>query len=119
LEYLNAPDFGTTLMDEGILTVGWDDEDLTGKTVGDDSSIFEINFMAIGLPGNFSSIRFTNNPTDIEVSVSLESDVFIGDDGAITIVPEPIHIALPLFAGVVLCATTVRRLLQKRRLPDA
>jgi hypothetical protein len=114
LVYLTSGTFGTTETASGTLTVAWDDVDLAGKNLPDDSSIFNMNFTAVGGQGSSSFIWFTNVPTALEVTVDLVPVAFNSMDGSVNVVPEPINIALGAFAGLFVGASALRRVLNKR-----
>lgn len=64
---LNAANFGSTAAEEGILTSLWIDAQLTGVSLSDESSLYELCFQAIGAAGSEATIRFSNGPTVFEV----------------------------------------------------
>ncbi len=63
----------------GTLIVAWDDEDLTGESLSDGSTMFAIRFNAIGGEGTFSNLTFTEEPGYPEVadvsSIILDYDI--------------------------------------------
>ncbi len=78
--------FGTMDVSEGILRFAWYQQDLSGVTLDDMSTIFSVWFKAIGDPNAATEVMITNNPTPIEV-VNVNSDIipFQVDNGTITI----------------------------------
>jgi len=52
----------------GTLIVAWDDEDFTGESLSDGSTMFAIRFNAIGGDGTFSNLTFAEEPGFPEVA---------------------------------------------------
>jgi len=100
----------------GKLWVSWEDEDLMGETLADESLIFHVNFMPVGgSAGNSTDILFTDDPTPREVSVDLAEADFNSINGHVSVVPEPVNVALGLFAGVFVSSVTLRWISSRRR----
>ena len=65
---LDARNFGQHLLDNGILTFSWYDQQLRGTTKDDGFVLYEMCFDAIGEMGSETSIEFTSKPTLVEIS---------------------------------------------------
>ena len=61
----NISNFGTTLTPSGKITFSWNDNDLSGETLPDSTSIFTLQLNVVATGGT-SSVQFINNPTIIE-----------------------------------------------------
>jgi hypothetical protein len=68
---MSGSDFGTTNVNNGILTFGWTDGTLQGPTLTDSSVIFSIKFNIIGTNGQTSPLSFIGTPTLLEASDSM------------------------------------------------
>lgn len=68
LEDLTQGNFSSGNTGSGILTLSWNDSDLAGVTVVDDTEILAIRFQAIGQPGEQTWVSIINDPTPLEVS---------------------------------------------------
>ena len=72
----NLPDFGSgnvagpeaPSLDPGQAVVVWLDQNVSGVTVSNGTAIFEICFEVVGKCDDNTSISFTSDPTEIEVS---------------------------------------------------
>jgi hypothetical protein len=117
LSGLTAASFGTTQVDSGILTVSWDDATLLGQDLVTGSKLFDLNFITASSPGN-TLVSFTGIPAGLEVSTIAGSNItaqtFNPIAGSVNVVPEPINIALGVFAGLFAGTTTLRWILKKR-----
>ncbi|MEZ4931803.1 MAG: HYR domain-containing protein [Saprospiraceae bacterium] len=67
LQHLNNPDFGLTQTGSGFYTLAWVDDDGSGETLADGTTIYTIEFTVLGGMGDFSDIEFSNMPTQIIV----------------------------------------------------
>ena len=129
LQYSSVSDFGLPDMSSGnfgfrtsapgVLTVSWDDSTLAGVSRTDGSIAFSINFVATGTSGLHTTLDFGDNPTSREVTANIGGEpVEVNFDSApgtfvVTPVPEPINLALGLFAGVLIGATVIRQISTK------
>jgi hypothetical protein len=101
--------FGTGSVSSGKLTVSWDDPNFAtdggGVSLSDGSSLFFVNFMAVGNTGFHSGIDFVDSPTIREVTVQGGAATFLSVSGAVDVtpVPEPSLAALGLL-GIIFCA---------------
>jgi len=95
------------------LTVGWDDPNAVGVTVPSGTTIFSVNFNAVGSPGSSSLIDFTDDPTRREVSVLFSVADFGQTAGTVEVVPEPVNLALGAFGCVLVGTAAFRRLRHK------
>ena len=83
---MDERNFGRHLLDEGIITFSWYDQQLTGVSKVDGSVLYEMCFDAIGEPGTATSIEFTSKPTVVEIANA--SSVFLDlrtDSGTVSI----------------------------------
>jgi len=65
--------FGIPLAEGGILTFVWLDMQVTGITLPDTTDLFIVRYEVIGLSGDTSTIRFSDDPTLKEVAdITLE-----------------------------------------------
>ncbi|RMG82134.1 MAG: hypothetical protein D6714_11845, partial [Bacteroidetes bacterium] len=87
LQDLNPSNFGTTMANNGALTLSWfDNTNATGVTVPDGTVIFQVCFDIIGSNGDSSPFDFTNTPTTIEVFDGDSNPVpFSGNNGTVTV----------------------------------
>ena len=84
LNGLTAGSFGSVL--PGIITLSWTDDQLTGQTLANGTTIFELCFTAKGEDGSSTVVDFMNAPTAIEIiNVSEELVVFTGSSGTVTV----------------------------------
>jgi len=101
----------------GNLGFAWSDSSSSGQTLGDGTTIFTVEFQAVGAGGTSSPISFGDTPT--------LRDVFLGPlpgtegipgttNGLVTVVPEPVNWALGLFACVFIGSATVRWISNRR-----
>lgn len=67
LPKLGINNYGANRTSEGLLTFLWLEEMLKGVSLDDGASIFEVCFIAKGQPGQFSTLKFTDKPTAIEI----------------------------------------------------
>ncbi len=91
LQDLAPSNFGTTMTDNGILTLSWfDNTNASGVTVPDGTVIYQVCFTIIGSDGENSPFDFTNNPTVIEVFDGDSNPVdFTGNNGSVTVGDGP------------------------------
>ncbi|MEO1260853.1 MAG: cohesin domain-containing protein [Bacteroidota bacterium] len=83
---MDERNFGRHLLDEGIITFSWYDQQLAGISKEDGTVIYEMCFDAIGDPDSSTSIEFTSKPTVVEISNA--ASVFLDlrtDSGTISI----------------------------------
>ncbi|TVR76465.1 MAG: T9SS C-terminal target domain-containing protein [Chitinophagaceae bacterium] len=59
--------FNSNMSSQGILTVGWFDINATSETLADNTVLFNLRFKIRNTAGGFSSIDFSNSPTNIEI----------------------------------------------------
>jgi hypothetical protein len=55
-------------LDEGKLPVSWEDKNLSGTTIPDNTVIFKLRMQAMGNPGDTVQLLFVNTPASIEVA---------------------------------------------------
>ncbi len=79
--------FGTNVSHLGKLTTYWVDNQFTGVTLDDSTTIFSLYFKAIGTEESFSVVAITDDPIFIEFS-DIDGNILpvITEDGMITIV---------------------------------
>jgi hypothetical protein len=110
----NGDNFGFST---GKLTVVWDNA--SPVTVNNASTIFAINYTVVGASGSESSIAFIDSPAPRQVTIAgipfPVDGTFASTDGSVTVVPEPVTVALGVFTGLFVVTTTVRRILRRRR----
>lgn len=70
LQFLTSGSFGASSVSQGILTLSWEDQDLTGETFNDGDELFAIEFNIVGDPGEQGEILFSDQPTPMEVADS-------------------------------------------------
>ena len=85
LAFLRGGSFGKTRVSQGKLTVGWDDEELEGKALGDGTTLFTVTFNAVGGNGSSSSLSFSDDPTQREVTVDFSVVGFNSSAGTIQV----------------------------------
>ena len=101
---LNMSSFGTepNLVDNGLLSLAYFDQGLTGISMPDDAVLFSICFEVLASGLDFLPVNFTNSPTIYE-AVAIDSDtggdIFLSFNlinGGVAIgpdpVPSPVHI---------------------------
>jgi hypothetical protein len=111
LTSMSSGSFGTSYVTSGALTVSWNYD---ATTVDDGWTLFAVTFTAIGGIGTRSDVSFTNFPTPREVTVNygvVDPDWI---DGGVTVVPEPVNVALGVFGGLLVSAMTLRWIGRKR-----
>jgi len=93
LDGLNVNQFGSPPETAaGVITLSWFDGALEGLSVPDGTALFEMCFDVVGIPGSTSTIVFSNNPAQIEITDSDEQVVdFNGVNGIINIADGPIE----------------------------
>lgn len=64
---LNASNFGTTQVNNGLLSYSWFDQDLLGETYADSAILFELVFQVHGNVGDFGYVISNSEMTPIEV----------------------------------------------------
>ncbi len=90
-DYADA-NFGTTGSSEGKLTTAWFDQDLSGVSLDDSTTIFTIVFNVIGSPDSNSIIAITGDPTMIEVSNTDGDILAVTTENGMIIVDNPLSI---------------------------
>jgi len=97
----------------GQLGFLWEPASAGPETYADGTPIFSIQFTTVGAAGAQSAISFTDDPTARHVSVNLQDpnvfDFSGSDPGNISVVPEPVNLALAVFACAFIATLAVRR----------
>jgi hypothetical protein len=71
---LSESNFGLNNASNGKLTFSWNDNNLSGKSLGDSSTLFIIRFSTLGSNGKIATLNFNDIPTKIEIiNTSLQS----------------------------------------------
>lgn len=68
LKGMDARNFGQHLLEKGVLTFSWYDQNLVGVTHDDGVVLYELCFDAIGRQGSETSLEFSSTPTVVEIS---------------------------------------------------
>jgi len=98
LPMTSPENFGTPLIENGILTYSWLDLALDGYTLADSTNLFTIVFDVIGSMGDTSSIRFSDLPTIKEIADTTFTAIpTVFQDGMVQVV-APNSIADPVNA---------------------
>lgn len=63
---ISKSNFGDNKIKDGILTFGWNDVDLEGKSLKDSTILFKIRFNIISKDVAKTSVKFSNTPTSFE-----------------------------------------------------
>jgi|GEM_PF-2142355 len=66
LPSMTVANFGTALVNTGLLTFSWDDPTLAGVSVADSTIVFGIRFNVVGSAGTQTPIQFVDAPTFLE-----------------------------------------------------
>jgi hypothetical protein len=90
--------FGDADVANGKLTVVWFS---SAQDLGDNANLFTVNFTTVGAAGTSSTVAFVDDPVLREVSVNSVAVGFAQLDGNVSVVPEPMNMALGLFAAAV------------------
>ena len=91
----------------GRLTFSWFEE--AGVTLPDHTTIFEVQFSAIGSAGSSTSVRFTDDLVPRAAAFTDLIEFVPGTvDGMVSVVPEPVNAALAAFGCIVLVGSAVR-----------
>jgi hypothetical protein len=99
----------------GELRFTWSDSTGFGSAVPDGSTLFTVNFIAVGGPGSSTPVNFTTPDTiGLLASGSLTFIDPTGSPGQVSVIPEPINWALGLFACVLIGSATVRWISSRR-----
>jgi hypothetical protein len=85
LEGLADGNFSPAYSGAGKLTFSWDDPKGAGVTVADGSSIFAVQFQAIGVAGSSSTIEIVDSPTIRETTVNFTPAEMNSLPGRVTI----------------------------------
>ncbi|MDD3685410.1 MAG: hypothetical protein PHE56_01465, partial [Bacteroidales bacterium] len=80
ITYFGLPDmsvanFGTTMSGTGKISFSWNDADLSGESLSDNSILFTLQFLLIGNIGDQTPVSFTNIPTPFEFIKSDFSEI--------------------------------------------
>jgi hypothetical protein len=79
--------FGTPLVENGILTFSWLDMALNGYTLADSTNLFSIEFDIVGAMGDTSGIRFSDQPTIREIADTTFTAVpTVFEDGMVEVI---------------------------------
>jgi hypothetical protein len=103
LEYVSATDaaldmdFGTSQTEQGKLGMLWSTENLSGRTLADGSTVFEIQFRILASAGASSSLQFNGQMTVMEaVNAALEIITINSENGSVTVdMPNGIESGTP------------------------
>lgn len=96
LEGLANENFGTDLVESGVLTISWDEPNGMAATLESWTELFAVNFLLIGEDGGNSTIQVSGNPVPIEINDHLSNVVPVQVlDGKVEIVTQV------LLSGVV------------------
>jgi hypothetical protein len=113
---LDSSNFGTDGTADGELRVSWD---FLPTTLVGTPTAFSVNYAALGGIGEQTPVSFEGvQGFPIEVTVNFAAVTPEFSIGGVSVVPEPINVALGAFAGVFAVGTTVSWFL-KRRSPPA
>lgn len=117
LSSAGTADFNT--LTPGRLTFIWDTG--TALTLTDNSTIFTMLFLAHGTVGTSTGLSFSDAPTIRGVTFAdltegtIANGLMITVNGGVTVVPEPVHLALGCFAGILSGTAGIRWWLGRRR----
>jgi hypothetical protein len=111
---LNGLSSGSFTSSPGALTVSWEEPEATGTSLGDGSTLFAISFNATGLSALESPLAFGDIPLPRDVMVNFESVLFETSDGFVTIIPEPVNVALGAFLSILSGGAALRRFWRNR-----
>ncbi len=83
---MDANNFGTNHVKDGVLTALWIENALKGITIADGSPIYQICYKVKGKSGEHSSINFVDKPTPFEAVNTKDEILGIkGVDGKVTV----------------------------------
>jgi len=88
LKGLSGGNFGTPedeSIEDGTLTVVWDDPDAEGKSLSDGTRLLSLELAAAGSEGEETALTFGDDPTAREVTVNFSPVTFDGAAGNVTI----------------------------------
>ena len=86
LQGMSSGDFGTTFVNDGMLTFSWYDGDQSGESMADSAVLFEIKFDVIGQAGDFGYVKLGSSPTTIEfINVALQTIPYGLDSGGVDV----------------------------------
>ena len=68
LKGMDARNFGQHLLDKGILTFSWYDQNLVGISHEDGVELYELCFVAVGEKGSETSLEISSKPTVVEIA---------------------------------------------------
>lgn len=77
--------FGMMQVDEGILRFAWYQQELTGVTLADMSSIFSVWFKVVGNPNSNTQVTISNEPIVVEVVSTSGMIPFNIQNGTVTV----------------------------------
>lgn len=112
---LNLGNFGWSSSSPGALVFSWFFSSFPGSQVTDGSTLFTVNFTAIGSNGSSTALNATT-PIDTIIFSDFSSSAPTFVAGQVTVVPEPIGWALGLFACVFVGGATVKWVSSNRRM---
>jgi len=93
--------FGLTFTNQGKLGFGWDPQSGSPETYPSGTTVFTIQFTAVGPAGSHSYLNFTDDPTLRDVTVNFDAVPFTSQFGDVQVIPEPVTSALCVFAGLL------------------
>jgi hypothetical protein len=111
---LSAENFGMAQVEQGKITLVWDDPRTVGVTVPDETAIFTLELQALGQAGRESVLALADAPTKRRVVVGTEFGQFITEYGLIRVEdleppvkitvlrqdsPPGIHVVVPTVKG--------------------
>jgi len=117
-DYVQAGDFGIpeinnatfSRIPEGMLIFDWDANNALGTTVPDGTILFSLTFDLRGMPGQSTSVAFTNAWTELHFESAENINLpFTSVSGTISVVPEPSAAALVAAGLVALALAAVRK----------
>lgn len=83
---MDERNFGRHLIEKGIMTFSWYDQNLRGLTRDDGTVLYELCFSAIGEAGSETTLQFSSKPTVVEISNAASNFLDLRTDtGKITI----------------------------------
>jgi hypothetical protein len=86
LRGLSVGSFGTKYTDDGRLALSWDDPQLSGVTLPDESVLFTVEFEVVGDTGSVSPLQLLDSPTARETVIGLTPVTFASQDGGVNVI---------------------------------
>lgn len=77
--------FGLTQVNQGVLRFAWYQQELTGVTLDDMSSIFSIKFKVVGQPNSNTQVTITDQPIVVEVVSTSGMMPYNIENGTVTV----------------------------------